>query len=61
MTGKTSEANIRFVADRIGHDRMYKMDSRKFNYKYKLQKEGVSCDLPLEEGLRKTIDTLGLN
>ncbi len=56
LTGKTSEANIRFVADRIGHDRMYKMDSRKFNYKYKLQKEGVSCDLPLEEGLRKTIE-----
>jgi dTDP-glucose 4,6-dehydratase len=52
LTGRLSDGNIQFVPDRVGHDRTYKMDSRKFNYQYKEAQVG---DLPLKEGLKKTL------
>jgi dTDP-glucose 4,6-dehydratase len=54
LTGKHPESNVEFVADRVGHDKIYKMDSRKFNYKYNLYRNKELT--PLTEGLRHTFE-----
>ena len=50
LTEKQFDPIISFVADRIGHDRDYKMDSSKFNLNYK------SDDTPFKRAIKETVD-----
>ena len=50
LTEKQFDPIISFVADRIGHDRDYKMDSNKFNLNYK------SDDTPFKRAIKETVD-----
>jgi dTDP-glucose 4,6-dehydratase len=55
LTGNSPRDNVEFVADRVGHDRVYKMDSRKFNFKYSLTHPCQQLTL-LTDGLKDTLE-----